>query len=184
MPTSATGRNRPRALAPPSRRRPPGFTLLEVLVVLAIVAVLASLAVLSTGGLASRGSERAAARAEALLRLACERAAATGRDVGIAVVEDGLRFGYLLPEGFRAVGNDPADPLRPRDLGGELQLSLVREGEPLALSDDPPGAAQLACLASGEMTPFELLVGAAGHRWRIVGRMDGSIARERDDAPR
>ena len=189
MPTSATGpisahcgAGHRSAVARRGSRR--GFTLLEVLVVMAIVAVVASLAVLSTGGLASRRSDRAAERAQALVELACDRALATGRDVGMAVLPEGLRFGYLVPQGFQPIRDDPADPLRPRALGEGLRLTLWRDGEPLQLAEDPPGSAQVACLASGELTPFELLVEDQDSRWRLRGSLDGTLSRERVDGRR
>ena len=167
MPTSATGTN-----------KRGGFTLLEVLVVLAIVAVLAAVATLAVGGVGSRRVENAARRAEALLTLACERAAMTGRDIGVAVLADGLRFGYLVEQGWQPVGDDPADPLRPRALGEAIRLSVEREGELLDLADDPPTAPHLACSSSGELTPFVLEIAgeADAQRWHLRGTLDGTLA--------
>src|SRR5690606_21330237 len=118
MPTSGTGATeaRTRGAAPAHGAGARGFTLLELLVVLAIVSVVAGMAVLATGGMGGRRLEHAARSTEALLAHACERAALTGRDVGIALVAGGLRFGYLAPQGFQPLRDDPADPLRPRML--------------------------------------------------------------------
>lgn len=206
MPTSATGassrarvRTRastllasaplaPTSLASPSlerRVRTRGFTLLEVLVVLAIIAVLAGIAALSVGGVGSRRVENAAQRAEALVALACERAALTGRDMGIAVLADGLRFGYLAAQGWQPVGDDPADPLRPRALGDSIRLQLERDGERMEAAIDPPAAPQLACFGSGELTPFRLTIEGEGEpvRWHLDGALNGTLTlADADDA--
>lgn len=186
MPTSGTGATDPRsrrACAPIAAR---GFTLLELLVVLAIMAVVAGMAVLAAGGMDGRRLENAARSTEALLAHACERASMTGRDMGIALVGDGLRFGYLAPQGFQLVRDDPADPLRPRPMDESLHLTLVREGEHLEPQQDPPSGAQLACFASGELTPFTLLFEAQGssERWQLTGHLDGALELERSDAAR
>lgn len=186
MPTSGTGATEPQPRRGPAAQRAGagGFTLLELLVVMAIMAVVAGMAVLASGGVGSRRLENAARSAEALVGLACERASVTGRDLGIALVEDGLRFGYLVPQGFQPVPDDPADPLRPRPLGTALHLTLVRDGEVLDPQPDPPATPQLACFASGELTPFRLELAAEGEgeRWLLQGRLDGTLELERADA--
>ena len=182
MPTSATGASEPRRRV--SAGRPAGgFSLLELLVVVAIIAVLAGMAVLATGGMGGRRVENAARRAEALIALACERAALTGRDMGVALVADGLRFGYLAPQGFQRVKDDPADPLRPRALGEAVQLALFRDGQALQPVEDPPATPQLACFASGELTPFRLRVAGEGESraWELHGAADGKLRLEASD---
>lgn len=181
MPTSATGPSSPARTHARGftalKLRARGFTLLEVLVVLAIIAVLAGIAALSVGGVGSRRVENAARRAEALVALACERAALTGRDMGIAVLADGLRFGYLAAQGWQPVGDDPADPLRPRPIGESVRLGLERDGAQVEPALDPPAAPQLACFGSGELTPFRLTIEGEGEavRWRLDGALDGTL---------
>jgi len=186
MPTSGTGATeaRTRGAAPAHGAGARGFTLLELLVVLAIVSVVAGMAVLATGGMGGRRLEHAARSTEALLAHACERAALTGRDVGIALVAGGLRFGYLAPQGFQPLRDDPADPLRPRMLDETVRLILSRDGDVLSPQPDPPSAPQLACFASGELTPFTLVLEAhdSSERWQLAGTLDGSLRLERTDA--
>lgn len=173
MPTSATG--------PSSRPRrhiaARGFTLIELLVVVVIVAVLAGAVALSVGTGDSRRVENAARRAQALVELACERAALTGRGLAFAVTPDALRFGYLADDGrWVPVQDDPADPLRRRTLGESLRLRIERDGRALAI-DEEPTEPQVACFGSGELTPFELAIGpAAGDAaWHLVGEHDGTL---------
>lgn len=184
MPTSATGATEPRNAGPGRARPVRGFTLLELLVVAAIVALVAGMAVLASGGVGDRQLENAARRAEALVELACERAAMTGRDLGFALVEGGLRFGYLVPQGFQPVRDDPADPLRSRPWDASLRFSLLRDGEVLAAEPDPPSTAQVACFASGELTPFTLRLEAEGREggWELTGSLAGDLELERDHA--
>lgn len=179
MPTSATGASERRHHA--GRRG--GFTLIELLVVVVIVAALVAAAALSLRGRDSRALEQAALRAEVLMELACERAALTGRDLGISLVADGLRFGYLVEGALQPLRDDPADPLRPRALGEALRLTLERDGEVLAAMDEPVTSAQIACFSSGEMTPFTLELERAGSAatWRLQGRLDASLELERID---
>lgn len=185
MPTSGTGATEPRQRSDRAHGAAVrGFTLLELLVVLAIVAVVAGMAVLASGGLGERRLENAARSTEALVAHACERAAMTGRDMGIALVEDGLRFGYIAPQGFQLVRDDPADPLRPRAQHETLRLSLLRDGELLEAQQDPPSTPQLACFASGELTPFTLHLESVdgSERWQLTGALDGRLRLERSDA--
>jgi len=177
MPTLATGSPDRSAAC-----RQQGLSLLEVLVVLAIVGVMLAALTLSLGGGESRRLENSARRAEALIRLACDRAAFSGTDMGIAVAEDRLRFGMLDGDGWHPiVAEDPADPLRPRALGENLRLSLYRQGRRMSPGRDPGAAeAQLVCLGTGELTPFELRVDASDEAagsegWLLRGQADGRL---------
>jgi hypothetical protein len=66
------------------------------------------------------------------VRLACERAAFTGTDVGFALVEDGLRFGRLAAGRWVPVEDSPAEALRQRPLGTGTTVVAFRDGLPLA----------------------------------------------------
>lgn len=163
----------------------PGFTLIELLVVVVILAALIGAATLAFPDLGARRGDNAAARVEALLRLACERALASGRDVGIAVSRTGFAFGHFRAGRFEPVADSPAEALRPRSIDAAVTLGLRVDGRALVLADDPPAAPQLACLASGELTPFvlELTLPDGGTR-RLHGRPSGALAWEDDDARR
>jgi general secretion pathway protein H len=168
--------------------RSSGFTLVEVLVVLVIVAVLALALVLSVGASGERTLEDAADRFQALLGHACEEAELGGRAIGTRVGRDGYAFSRLDGNAWHAFAG--GDELRPRTWPASTQLELARDGRPLALAgSDPDQAAsdapELACFASGELTPFELTLALPGvpARYRIRGSADGRLARERIDVP-
>ncbi|HEY6893266.1 MAG TPA: prepilin-type N-terminal cleavage/methylation domain-containing protein, partial [Rhodanobacteraceae bacterium] len=72
-----------------------GFSLIELLVVVVIVAVLALAVTLSVAGSADRQLLREADRFESLVRLACEKAEQSGRELGIDVGADGFSFRQL-----------------------------------------------------------------------------------------
>lgn len=179
MPTWATGASERQASGP----RCEGISLIELLVALAILATLAGAVVLAFPDLLSRGGENTAARLQALIELACERAELSGRDIGIAVSAQGVAFGPFRDAAWEPLSDDPAEPLRPRRIDPPWRLTLRADGRPLALTDTLPEAPQLACLTSGELTPFVLeLHGPQQRRWRIEGQAGGRIERERSDA--
>lgn len=155
-----------------------GFSLIELVVVVVIIGVIVGAVALSVRGSGEREVENAARRAQALIRLACERALLGSRDIGFTPVRDGLRFGYFEAEGWRPMpqGNQ-SDELRPRPLGRELVLGAERDGEPLVLEEEPGREPSFACLSSGELTPFRLHVERADAVtvWILEGRLDGTL---------
>jgi general secretion pathway protein H len=162
-----------------ARARRRGFTLIELLVALVIVGVIVA-AVTLTAGSGERVLEEAARRAEARIALACERAALSGRDIGFSFIDSKLRFGYVEPREWRLIDDSPSDELRERELGDGVQLQASRDGVELAADVEEALQPQFACLASGELTPFELLLGRPGIAgyWRVRGEFDGTLKRE------
>lgn len=153
-----------------------GFTLIEVLVVVVILGVVVGAATLAISGSGSRELENAAQRAEVRIRLACERAMYSGQDVGFALVDDGFRFGYLLPDRWQSVPDDPAEALRERPLGKGIKVLARREG--LEVLPEPVYTQpQFVCFSSGELTPFELELARDGvpERWSLAARLDGTL---------
>lgn len=192
MPTSATGRpERGRTAERRSRHAHAGgrnavqhgLALIEVLVVVAIAGVLLGAVTLAFPDSAARRLDNAAQRAQALIQLACERAELSGRDIGIGVAQRRLGFGPLREGRWQPIVQRSDEPLRARELDPLVELSLRRDGAPLPLTEELPERPQLACLATGELVPFEMeLTLAAGARARIVGSAAGMVTRERDDA--
>jgi general secretion pathway protein H len=143
-----------------------GFTLVEILVVVVIMAVIISLAVLSIG-VTGRDNQldQESRRVQGLIDLLHERAVLEGRDFGVRVEPNAYEF--VVYDTFRDVWQrfDEENQYRHRDLpkGLSFQLQLDQQTVVLkavdkALSGGPPPAPQLAIAASGEGTPFRLIL--------------------------
>ncbi len=154
-----------------------GFTLIELLVVVVIVAVLAGALALAVGlAIGPAAAEREARRVERLLGLACERAILTGRDYGMVVHRRGYGFAVRGAEAWVGFAEGADAVFAPRELAEGLDVTLERDGRPVALADEPPVQPQLGCAASGEMTPFSIeFRGGTGSAWRLRGEFDGTL---------
>lgn len=142
------------------------MSLIELLVVVAVLAVMAGIAVVGLTGLGGgRELEREARRLQALLSLACERAALGGREHGIALGRRGYAFALPTLDGWRAI---PDGELRPRELPEGFVLAATRDGLELDLEDSPAAEPQSICAPSGELLPFEARIAADGQRAWVV----------------
>jgi type II secretory pathway pseudopilin PulG len=172
MATSATG----------NRKRAPGSTLIELLVSMAIASVMLGAATLAFPRSDARRADQAVARAQALVELACERAELGGRDIGIVVERQRIAFASLQDGGWQPIVDSPQEALRPRMLDKVVTLAL-RVDAPLPLPSQPETAVQVACMASGELTPFTLdLSGPGRQRRSLHGDGSGGVRQVRDDA--
>lgn len=165
MPTSATG-----------SREQAGVTLIELLVGLVVTSVLLGSAMLAFPRTDERRTELAAERIEALIARACERAELGGHDIGIGFGRTRVAFGPFRRGAWQVIADSPAEALRPRALEGGVWLELRVDGRVSALADAVPEMPQLACLATGELTPFVLeLHGPGGHRRTLRGAVVGAL---------
>ncbi len=168
-----------------------GFTLVEILVVVVIMAVVISLAVLSIG-VTGRDNQldQESRRLQALIDLLHERAVLEGRDFGVRVQPNGYEF--VVYDNFRDAWQrfDEENQYRHRDLpkGISFQLQLdnqtvVLKAVDKALTGGPSPAPQLAIAASGEGTPFRLILlrDATQARAAVTGDALGKTALETSD---
>jgi len=168
MPMSETGINK-RGIAMR------GFTLIELLVVVVILAVLAGALTLAMGGLGGeRQLEQQARRTQALIGYACEQAELVGRDIGVSVDRRGYRFSRRNGADWLPLENDE---LRPREWLAGTQIALSSDGHAIVVGDDFPEKPQLACFASGELTPFrlELRLADLAQGWQLDGAPDATL---------
>ncbi len=173
--------------------RSKGFTLVEILVVVVIMAVVISLAVLSIG-VTGRDSQldQEGRRIEALIDLLHERAVLEGRDFGVSIQPNS--YDFLVYDTIHDAWHkfDQENEYRHRELpkGVSFQLQLdqqtvVLKAADKALSGAAPPAPQLAIAASGEGTPFRLILqrDATQARAAVNGDALGKVSLETSDHP-
>lgn len=161
------------------------------MVVVFIIGVIATLALLSVDNRAADDRlQREARRLDTLLEMASEEAVLFGVELGFEVVPDGYRFLRLDADGWTPIdaGNSP---LRPRTLAEGVTLRLIRKDEErrrlpqdggIDDEDDDAGPhPDVLFLSSGEITPFELALTAAGarSRYRYEGELTGELGMQR-----
>lgn len=164
-----------------------GFTLLEILVVMVLMAVL-SAAAMTTLNYAFRGddAETEARRIAALTALAAEEALLTGREYGLRIEDDALRFFIYDDDTRQWQPLDEDDTFRARPVPDTLDLDLVLEGQAVMLggesADEADDAAegaeppQLMFFSSGQITPFTLTVAEDnGRAWIVTGDLLGRL---------
>lgn len=172
-----------------------GFTLIEVLVVMVLMALLTA-AAMTTLNYAFRndGAETEARRIAALSRLAAEEALLTGREYGLRIDDDRLRFFLFEDEVGQWQPLDEDNTFRPRPLPEDLDFDLVLEGQAVMLGqgaeddkesdndDNAPEPPQLMFFSSGQITPFTLTVSEAdGETWIIEGDLLGRLEVKRSE---
>jgi general secretion pathway protein H len=145
-----------------------GFTLIELLVVLVILGVLVGAVSLSFADLGARRLVREAEQLRALIAYACEQAELTGRTMGLAFRDAGYRFSRFERAAWLPIGSDE---LRPRAWLTGTVAELSRDGRAVEIAAEYPETPQLACFASGELSPFRLELHRADVRQRV--RLDG-----------
>jgi type II secretory pathway pseudopilin PulG len=139
-----------------NRKRAPGSTLIELLVGLVIASVMLGAVAIAFPRTDVRRADQAAARAPALIELACERAELTGEDIGFAVDQRKLMFGSYRSGEWQAFPDSPQEALRPRMLDHDVTLELRFDDPMLPMRARAADDTQALCLAGGESTPFVL----------------------------
>lgn len=178
MPISATGTWTSR------RARGAGFTLLELLVVLFLVGLLTSIVVLSsaTAGL-ERRLEDEAARLAGLLELASENSVLTGRELAVGFQPGGYAFFYFEGNDWQPLQS--GELFRPRQLGSDMQLSLIVEETEIDLSERTSHVEpHIIMYSSGDVSPFLVTLshGQTPGRYEIHYEDNRFAAQKADEA--
>jgi general secretion pathway protein H len=173
--------------------RSKGFTLVEILVVVVIMAIVISIAILAVGttGRDTQLDEESR-RIEGLVGLLHERALLEGRDFGLRIEPAAYEFVVYDARRDRWMTLDQEHEFRHRDLpkGVSFQLQLDSQTvviKPIdrSLSNAAPPAPQLAIAASGEGTPFKLMLLRDGtsSKASVDGDALGKISRVSSSQP-
>ena len=168
--------------------RSKGFTLVEILVVLLIIAAVISLAVLSVNS-TGRDSQldEESRRIEGLVGLLHERALLEGRDFGLRIEPAAYEFVFYDTRRNRWLMMDQEREFRHRELPKGITFQLQLDSQTVVskpvdrnlTSGDPPGP-QVAIAASGEGTPFRLILQRDATQAKAVvdGDALGKVSRE------
>jgi general secretion pathway protein H len=168
--------------------RSKGFTLVEILVVILIIVVIISLTVLtvkSTGRDAALDEE--SRRIEGLVGLLHERALLEGRDFGLRIEPAAYEFVVYDNRRDRWLMLDQEREFRHRELPKGVSFQLQLDSQTVVikpidrnLSDGAPPNPQIAIAASGEGTPFRLILlrDATQAKAVVDGDALGKVSRE------
>lgn len=151
-----------------------GFTLLEVLAVVFIIGIIVSFASLSVNQNTSRVVEEEANRLHGLLRIASEEAVLKSQELALQFRPKTYSFVKLEEQKWQPVTED--NVLRERSIPEGIKVELILEGVAMNLENQtqPP---RIMLLSSGEMTPFELILGNRdGEQYLLRGSLDGKLA--------
>ncbi len=168
--------------------RSKGFTLVEILIVMLIITVVISLTVLSvtSTGRDSQLDEESR-RIEGLVGLLHERALLEGRDFGLLI--EPAAYEFLVYDTRRNLWLmlDQEREFRHRDLPKGISFQLQLDSQTVVikpidrdLSNAAPPTPQIAIAASGEGTPFRLILrrDATQAKTAVDGDALGKISRE------
>lgn len=178
----------------PAGVRSKGFTLVEILVVVVIMAIVISLAILSIGTTGRDAQlDEESRRIQGLIDLLHERALLEGRDFGVRL--EPASYEFVVYDAFRDRWRtfDQEREFRHRDLPKGVTFQLQLDSQNVVLkplernlsSDQAPPGPQVAIAASGEGTPFRLLMQRDGSKATaaVTGTPLGKTSRETSDHP-
>lgn len=152
-----------------AKRRPSGFTLLEVLIVIVIIALIGTMASnYLLPSLEQRQGRNAAQQLADQLDFAQYQALLNGRPYGFSLDNDGYAF-YI----FRQQQWLPATEtlLSAEKIEGELQLSAPLKASSSITENNP----DIILSPMGEISAFTLLWLRAGSNWQITQDLKGKM---------
>ena len=147
--------------------RSKGFTLVEILVVMVIMAVVISLTVLSVSATGRDTQlDEESRRIEGLIGLLHDRALLEGRDFGMRIEPTAYEFVVYDTRRDRWMLLNQENEYRHRELPKGISFQLQLDSQTVVIkpidrtlsSDEPLPNPQVAIAASGEGTPFRLIL--------------------------
>jgi general secretion pathway protein H len=168
--------------------RSKGFTLVEILIVMLIITVVISLTVLSVTSTGRDGQlDEESRRIEGLVGLLHERALLEGRDFGVLIEPAAYQFVVYDTRRNLWLTLDQESEFRHRDLPKGISFQLQLDSQTVVikpidrnLSNGAPPNPQIAIAASGEGTPFRLILqrDATQAKAAVSGDALGKISHE------
>ncbi|MCF6288806.1 MAG: type II secretion system minor pseudopilin GspH, partial [Proteobacteria bacterium] len=136
-----------------------GFTLIEILIVVVLVSILTVMGVqMLSSGSVERNLQQHGKILQASINYACDQATLQNRVYGVNFFNTGYQFSQLVQQQWVEVS---AANLSYREIVDGTLLNLKIDGQTIVLSDDVGESPQLMCAASGQVTPFELILSDA-----------------------
>ncbi len=145
-----------------------GFTLVEILVVVVIVAVMTALGVqMLSAGSVERNLQQHGRQIQASLNFSCDQAILQNRSHGISFFNEGYQFSQYVDQQWLSLADEMDYAYHEFQDGSVLSLRI--EDQSIVLGDEPTELPQVVCDASGELTPFSVLISDASkaHHYRL-----------------
>ncbi len=150
-------------ISTPGKLRAGGFTLFELLITVVVIGIVVSMAVLSIGNNQSEREQQLTTQLATITDFAREYAVFNAHELALLFWEHGYAFYSLENNEWQLITDD--EVLKPREVPEDVEIALHLEGLKVELSDVPPTdtkeklTPQVFILSSGEITPFEVLLG-------------------------
>lgn len=144
-----------------------GFTLIEILVVVVIVSILTVLGVqMVNSGSVERNLQQHGRILQARIEYACDQATLQNIPYGIKLYKNSYSFVEYANGQWLDVSSEN---LLTQDLSDGSLMTLKIDDSSVVLKDDEIELPQIVCQATGELTPFEVLISDATetHHYQI-----------------
>jgi general secretion pathway protein H len=160
------------------KARPSGYTLIEILIVMLIISIVGGVTMLSISINQTTRFKNIANQITRLLTLAEEQALVEANVYGLAFTANSYQF-YQ----FNANSKDqPWQPLTDKVMGlhtipDGVQITVKVRDKIMQLTKSQPTQPQLIIATSGDIIPFNILIGKVDQppRFQVIGHANGSI---------
>jgi type II secretion system protein H len=158
-----------------------GFTLIEVLIVMLIVSIVGAVGILSISRNQMSRYQNLAKQITSMLSLAEEESLLQSTVLGLGFSPHSFQF-YQFADKTKAEHNPWGTPidtiLGSRRIPDDIQITVkLRNREVPLIADAQNPKPQIIISTSGDIVPFNILIGKAGSkpRYQIIGHANGSL---------